>query len=117
MSLQQVTCLTRLNLSAAFDTNDHSILLKRLLSWFGITSNAQSWTKFYLPNRSFSVNIEGFESSSYQLFYGVSQETVLGPILYSTALCKVISDSSSSHKLYADDTQLYHSRLLTSHTI
>ena len=106
MSLQQVTCLTRLNLSAAFDTIDHSVLLKGLLSWFGITSNALSWIEFYLLNRSFSVNIEGSKSSSYQLLYGVHLEPVLGPILYSTPLSKVISESSSSHKLYADGTSI-----------
>ena len=86
MSLQQVTCLTRLNLYAAFDTIDHSILLKRLLSWLGITSNALSWIKFYSLNCSFSVNIEGSKSSSYQLLYGVPVEPILGPILYSNPL-------------------------------
>ena len=110
MSLQQVTCLTLLDLAAAFDTIDHSILLERLSSWFGITSNALSWIKSYLLYRSFSVNIEGSKSSFYQLLYGGPLGSVLGPlllILYTTPLSKVISDSSSSHKLYADDTQLY----------
>jgi len=52
-----------LDLSAAFDTLDHSFLLKRLSSWFGISSIALSWIESYLLNRSFYVNIEHSKSS------------------------------------------------------
>ena len=110
MSLQQVTCLTLLDLSAAFDTIDHSILLERLFSWFGITSTALSWIKSYLLNRSFYVNIENTKSSLFQLLYGVPQGSVLGPllfILYTTPLGIVISSLSANHHLYVDDTQLF----------
>jgi len=62
MSHQQVTCLSLLDLSAAFDTIDHSILLERLSLWFGISSTALSSIKSYLLNRSFYVNIENSKS-------------------------------------------------------
>jgi hypothetical protein len=110
MSLQKVTCLTLLDLSAAFDTIDHSILIERLSSWFGITSIALSWLKSYLSDRSFHVDINNFKSSPYQLLYGVPQGSVLGPllfILYTTPLSTVISQSSVDHQLFADDTQLF----------
>ncbi len=109
MGRLQVTCLTLLNLSAAFDTIDHSIPLERLSSWFGITSTALSWIQSYLLNCSFYVNIENSKSSVFQLRYGVPQGSVLGPllfILYTTPLSTVISNSSANHHLYADDTQL-----------
>ena len=114
MSLQQVTCFTLLDSSAAFDTIDHSILLERLTSWFGISSNALSRIKSYLLNRSFSVNFEGFISYAYQLLYSVPQGSVLGPlsfIICTSPLSQVLSDSSPSHKLFADDTHLYLSSL------
>ena len=110
MSHQQVTCLTLLDLSAAFDTIDHTILLERLSSWFELTSTALSWVKSYLLDRSFNVSIDGAVSPVYQLLYGVPQGSVLGPllfILYTTPLSTVISNSSANHHLYADDTQLF----------
>ena len=110
MSKQQVTGLCLLDLSAAFDTIDHSILLHRLNSWFGINNIALSWIQSYLTSRSFSVDINGIKSSPFQLFYGVPQGSVLGPllfILYTTPLSTIISRSSVNHKLYADDTQLF----------
>jgi len=109
MSHQQVTCLTLLDLSASFDTIDHSFLLERLSSWFGISSTALFWIQSYLLNRSFYVNIEYSKSSVFLLLYRVPQGSVLGPllfILYTTPLSTVIYNSSAKHQLYADDTQL-----------
>jgi len=109
MRHQQVTCITLLDLAAAFDTIDLSILFERLSSCFGISSTALSWIKSYFLNHSFYVNIDNSKSSVFQLLYGVPQGSVLGPllfILYTTLLSTVISNSTANHQLYADDTQL-----------
>ena len=110
MSQQQVTGVCLLDLSAAFDTIDHTILLQRLSSWFGIKATSLQWIKSYLSSRYFSVTLNGIKSSPFQLLHGVPQGSVLGPllfILYTTPLSSIISRTSVNHKLYADDTQLF----------
>ena len=110
ISTQKLTCVCLLDLSAAFDTIDHNILIKRLESWFGITGNALQWFRSYLADRFFAVNVEHSISASTPLLYGVPQGSVLGPILfslYTTPLSSLIKQSSHDHHLFADDTQLY----------
>jgi hypothetical protein len=106
----KVTALTLLDLSAAFDTIDHSILLKRLNAWFGVTGTALDWLTSYLTSRTQRVRLDGYLSSVVDLPFGVPQGSVLGPLLftlYTTPLSHVISDHSIPHHLYADDSQLY----------
>ena len=102
--------LCLLDLSAAFDTIDHTIPLHRLKSWFGFTGTVLSWIQSYLSSRSFTVDINGIKSPPSKLLHSVPQGSVLGPllfILYTTPLSLIISQSSVNHKLYADDTQLF----------
>ena len=110
MSQQQVTALCLLDLSAALDTIDHSILLHRLSIWFGFKGKVVSWFTSYLSFRSFVVTISSVSSAHSSLSQGVPQGSVLGPlsfIIYTTPLSSLISDSSVGHHMYADDNQLF----------
>ena len=79
---QQCVVLLLLDLSAAFDTVDHGILLQRLSTNFGIKGKALDWFTSYLTDRSQFVQIDVSESDKHSLSCGVPQGSVLGPILY-----------------------------------
>ena len=78
----QVSLLTLLDLSAAFDTIDHDILLHRLEHVFGIQNSALSFLRSYLTERKQTVPISGYSSNSSTLLHGLPQGSVLGPILF-----------------------------------
>ena len=110
MSQQRVTALCLLDLSAAFDTIDHSIILHRLSTWFGFNGKVISWLTSYLSFCSFAVIINSVSSARSSLSQGVTQGIVIGPllfILYTTPLSSLISDSTVGHQMYADDHQLF----------
>ena len=77
-----ISLLTLLDLSAAFDTTDHFILLNRLQHMYGISGTALSWFSSYLTNRTQSVIVDDHISQVSSLSYGVPQGSVLGPILF-----------------------------------
>jgi len=79
---QKVSCLCLLDLSAAFDTIDHNILITRLSSWFGIHGSVHSWFKSYLSSSSFRVKCDDNLSSFHTSSCGVPQGSVLGPLLF-----------------------------------
>ena len=106
----EITTLTLLDLSAAFDTIDNATLTDRLSDWNGIFGHAQIWFSSYLQNRHQSVKIADTFSDKVTLSYGVPQGSVLGPVLftlYTTPLSAIISSFDINHHLYADDTQIY----------
>ena len=107
---QKLSALVLLDLSAAFDTIDHSILLHRLKSWFGLSGTVLEFFTSYLTNRSQCVNINGCLSSPVPLLTGIPQGSVLGPLLftlYTTPVAHVMQSKSVNFHFYADDTQLY----------
>ena len=106
----KVTALTLLDLSAAFDTIDHDILITRLSTWYGISGTALSWFTSCLTDRQQAIKIGNCFSDMLPTSCGVPQGSVLGPLLftlYTTPLSSVIQSHNLDHHLYADDTQIY----------
>ena len=105
-----VSLVVFLDLSAAFDTIDHAILLDRLYYDYGIRGTALKWMKSYLTKRYQTVHINQLKSDAHELRFGVPQGSVLGPIvfiMYTKALRKIAARHGLKIHLYADDTQLY----------
>ena len=106
-----LSILSLLDLSAAFDTIDHNILITRLRSTFGCSGMVLEWFISYLSCRTQSVFV-GHESTPSVLKCGVPQGSVLGPLLftlYTHPLSAVICQSSLLYNFFADDSQLHNS--------
>ena len=108
----KISLLASLDLSAAFDTIDHAILLHRLQHDFGLSGTVLDWFSSYLSGRIQSVSVHSHTSVPASVSCGVPQGSVLGPILfvlYTTPLSAVIERHSILHHSYADDSQLQNS--------
>ena len=96
-----------LDLSKAFHTVNHDILLNKL-DYYGICGLSLDWFKSYLTNRSQFVEFNGASSSSKFISCGVPQGSILGPslfLLYINDLSKV--SDLVEFILFADDTNIF----------
>ena len=99
-----------LDLSAAFDTVDHDVLVERLSRTYGIRSAALDWLRSYLCDRRQTVLFDGVLSTVRSLSCGVPQGSVLGPLLfllYTADVGELAASLGLSSHFYADDSQLY----------
>ena len=111
--------IAMLDMSAAFDTVDHAILLKRLKSTFGIQGMVIQWFQSYLSNRTVRISIENTLSDKIKLDCSLPQGSKLGPRLYSDytqPLGNLLRLLPLLFHCYADDSGLFKQISLASPT-
>ena len=105
-----VTLLALLDLSAAFDTVDHQILLERLINQYGFKDTVIGWFRSYLTDWSQTVYYNGEASTETSISCGIPQGSVLEPalfILYSADAIAIAEKHRFCVHAYADDLQIY----------
>ena len=101
------TLLVSFDMSSAFDTIDHNILLDRLHTSFGVSHMALNWISSYLHDRRQFVPIGNSRSTSTACCTGVPQGSVLGPILFTlfvSPIALIANNHNVGQQQYADDT-------------
>ncbi|KAL7287563.1 hypothetical protein TKK_0018214 [Trichogramma kaykai] len=110
---REVSVLVSFDFSKAIDTNDHTILIRKLI-YAGCSDGAIEWFGSYLGGRSVCVQLEdGMHTEPRAVTSGVLQGSILAPLLFSIFIADLLTCLlTSKHIIYANDTQIISHGLL-----
>lgn len=106
MDNKQLTILTLLDFSNAFNTIDHDILVS-LLKSLNMSPLVIDWFRSYLNGRRQRIRTDETISSWCDVTAGVPQGGVLSPLLFAIFINSITKNISSLYHMYADDIQIY----------
>ena len=107
-SLSWHYCL--LDVSAAFGTVHHYILMDRLVRSFRLAGNAFDWLASFVIGRTYAVRFDGTPPPPRKVRSGIPQGSIIGPLLYilhTADVAALVESLGFKVHLYTDDTQLY----------
>ena len=109
MDDKELVAIVLLDLSKAFDSIDHALLLEKL-KMLNVSDEAICWFKSYLTDRKQAVRIGSKISEKRKITHGVPQGSILGPILFNVYINDLpMAPEAGSLKSFVDDSKLFFS--------